>query len=495
VYLYNFYKKFDLGFTELLKLFYKDENIIIIENKDEYVDYSQDYIYINKIYNEKNTSVIIEYRKGKKIIYNDLIYIKDDFENLLYVRELKNKIKSSFYKMMVLEKNKKLSWGILTGIRPGIIVHKLMDKNLNKEKILEILDKKYHIIDKKANLIYDVAVNERDIILNTKTNEISLYIGIPFCPTRCKYCSFVSHILNDDKNILELYTNALIKELNSVLETIKSKNLIVKTLYFGGGTPSVLDVYMLESLFILIDKKIGLKNIDEITFEAGRSDTLNKEYLMYLKNIGVNRICLNPQTLNNNTLIEVGRNHTVEDFIDKFELMRNLNFKNINTDIILGLPCEGIEDVKNTFDILDKLKPDSITIHSLAVKRASKMKEEYNGNLFLDDKEGEKIFDYSILRVYKMGLLPYYLYRQKNSTANMENIGFSRLDNKCAYNVQMIEDNQNILGIGAGSSSKIIEKANNKIEKIYNLKNVFEYIKRIDEQICKKKDFINKYIN
>lgn len=383
--------------------------------------------------------------------------------------------------------NKEIPWGILIGIRPTKLYHELKLNNLSDSEIESLLINKYYLHDDKAKLLIEVAKNEIPF-LSYKDKSISVYIGIPFCPTRCIYCSFTSNAIGKNKSLVEEYLNSLIEEIKYTFKLIKEKNINIDTLYIGGGTPTSLNEYQLEKLLKIIDENINIDNIREYTIEAGRPDSISEEKLKIIKKYNATRISINPQTMNNETLNKIGRTHSKEDIKSIFNLARNIGFNNINMDIIVGLPGEKAEHIKNTMEEITQLNPDSITVHTMAIKRASKL---YEKGYSIENKEAINMFSIADRSVRSLGMKPYYMYRQKNMVSPLENIGYSYRGKESIYNIQMIGEIISIIGLGADSISKPYFKKENRLERIPNLKDVREYIKRIDEILEKKKKAID----
>ncbi len=379
-------------------------------------------------------------------------------------------------------------WGALTGIRPTKIVHQLFAFCFDDKQIIDHLKKVYHISNEKAQLCLQVAHKETAIICNNKPSDYSLYIGIPFCPTQCHYCSFTSYPISKYLHKVDDYLACLFKEMESCADYISSHT--AKTIYIGGGTPTVLNNQQLDLLLSQIKKHVPMTDILEFTVEAGRPDSITIEKLEILKENGVSRISINPQTLNDETLEKIGRKHTTADFYKAFDLARATGHSNINVDLIIGLPGENIQHVEKTMEGILKLKPESITIHTLAIKRASIIKEKYNLSDLLSN------IDEMLSTAYRFiddcGYQPYYLYRQKNSLGNFENVGFCLNGYEGVYNVQIMEEKQSILALGAGAITKTVNFETNLIKRSENVKNVDEYINRIDEMLERKKIFLNK---
>lgn len=389
-------------------------------------------------------------------------------------------------------------WGILIGIRPSKIALKLFKEGNTEEEVINIFKERYLAHEDKAKLCIDVARAEERIV-NKDKNNIAVYIGMAFCPTRCVYCSFTANPIAAHKKMVMPYIEALIKEINGMSSYIKEKNLNIESVYFGGGTPtSVNDEEFAMVMKEIYDNFIKDNNVKEFTVECGRPDSINKNKLQTMKDYKVNRISINPQTMNDKTLKLIGRNHTSEDIIEKFNMARNLGFEHINMDLIIGLPGEGYEEFLNTKNEIIKLKPDSITIHGLALKRGSAMYEN-----FVLKKGIEVTLQDEIIKMYaetknlgdSLGLSPYYMYRQKNMVGNMENLGYAKKGKECIYNIQMIEEKQTIIALGAAAVSKVVFLEEDRLERFPNLKDLHEYIRRIDEMIKRKKGLLDTLYN
>jgi len=458
---------------------YQIENILRLYEK-----YIED-ISIKSILKENICRAEI-YKNNHLLIYKEEKDIKDP-------RLQKQKLASVLYQALVEMTGKEMPWGFLTGIRPTKIVHEMMEENLTDEEIKKRLLEFYFIREDKIQLMMEVAKKEKEILDKNKDNELSIYIGIPFCPTRCLYCSFTSYAIEKREKQVEDYLDALEKEILSSRKYLKDK--FIRSLYIGGGTPTSLNAAQLERLLIQINKSFFMDEIEEFTVEAGRPDTITKEKLNLLKKYHVNRISINPQTMDNETLVRIGRKHNKEDIIKAFYMARELGFDNINMDLILGLPGEDRKNLSYTMSQIQKLSPDSITVHTMAIKRASRLKETLDDYSLIDENEIEKMIEMSYESAIQMGMQPYYLYRQKNMLGNFENVGYAKVGKESVYNIQIMEEKESILALGAGAITKLVDKENNKIERIANVKNVDEYIKRIDEMILRKEagmDFFEK---
>lgn len=393
-------------------------------------------------------------------------------------------LRTAVFKCLMQVKPIKAPWGTLTGVRPAKLVWTMWNEGLTDTEVHDRLLNSYLVTPEKTELAIKVAKSEKRIVENGH-GKIGLYIGIPFCPTRCLYCSFTSYPLDKYAKKVDIYLDALEKEIKFTAGLIKDKEL--ESIYIGGGTPTSLNEAQLTRLLTMV--RDNFKFPAEYTVEAGRPDTINLEKLRILKDFEVGRISINPQTLNDETLIAIGRRHTVDDFYNAFELARQAGHTHINTDIILGLPGENESHVTKTMDGLERLSPESITVHTLAVKRASRLKETLDSYELTTFDLMEKMLDITAKRTAKMGMQPYYMYRQKNMLGNFENVGYCKPNHECIYNVQIMEEQQSIIALGAGGSTKTVEKTpqGDKIERIFNVKSVDDYITRIDEMIQRKK--------
>lgn len=378
-----------------------------------------------------------------------------------------------------------LPWGLLTGIRPSKIVREHFDE-IQSTDCREYLKELYETDTDKAVLAWNVAINELSAINSMDNDKISLYVGIPFCPTRCLYCSFTSQSVAFSNKLTSPYVDALKKEIREVSKLEKIEGKVVDTIYFGGGTPSALSAEQIDDILITLKENFNLSEVREITFEAGRPDTVTEEKLEILKKHGISRISINPQTAKNETLEIIGRNHTAEDFVESFHLARNMGFSHINCDIIAGLPGETPDDFKKTLDLLESLNPESITVHTMCIKRGSYLDMKYDMYSLSAASIVNQMLSLAYESMEKSGKIPYYMYRQKNMLGNLENVGYCTPGHECLYNIYIMEEIQTIISLGAGGSTKIINGDN--IERIFNVKEVSEYIKRIDEMIERKRN-------
>ncbi|MGK0468775.1 coproporphyrinogen III oxidase [Clostridium sp.] len=419
------------------------------------------------------------------------IYFKD--ESYEYIINKNYKIKEEVKKAVFLHFSKNatsvLPWGTLIGIRPSKrALERLQDGATDETIIAEFKDKNVARED-KARLCIDVAKFEHNIV-NTKKDNISVYIGMPFCPTRCLYCSFTSNPIDSCKTVVDPYLKALSHEIESISAYIKEKHLNIECVYFGGGTPTSVNNEQFEGIMESIYQAFIVGNkVKEFTVECGRPDSITVEKLNSMKSYGVHRISINPQTMNDDTLKLIGRNHSVDSVTEKFNMARELGFDNINMDLIVGLPGEKISHMIKTCHEISKIKPDSITIHGLSIKRGSKLHESMLNNYKFEvpgQEELNEMYKQTVDLSKKLHMEPYYMYRQKNMVGNMENIGYKIPGKEGIYNIQMIEEKQTIIALGADAVCKVVFLEENRHERFANVKDVREYIKRIDEMVERK---------
>lgn len=405
--------------------------------------------------------------------------------------EIKRTIKLGVYKLLknVLH-HPGSPWGILTGIRPTKIIHRLRDQGYNEQEIEAILQKKYEVsLDKIKNLITITRI-QRPYLLSSEEalKKVSIYISIPFCPTRCHYCSFPAFSTEQWGNEIYHYLEGLEREIKEVGIALTQQGVKVETIYVGGGTPTILNNVDLKKLLEIINTFLRSQETVEVTVEAGRPDTLDEEKLQLLKKMGIERISINPQTMWEATLKKIGRSHTVQDILNKMTLARKVGFKIINMDLIIGLPGENLEIFRYTLKKIKQLKPENITFHTLAFKRSAKLNQ--NKDHFSFSPQVEEMFKLAEKFAKQEGYQPYYLYRQKQILANLENIGYSLPEQACLYNIQMMEERQTIWGLGVGAGSKIINPQDWTLENSYNPKDLLIYNQRIKEIIRTKVDKI-----
>lgn len=481
---------------EDIKVFAKEKALEYKSNSDYLADKEIDIIYLRQridiIISNKEEVLLQEHIDTGIIKAIEQEEIKPGLNLSIEERKsYKNHLKRLLYKMLSQLSERTLPWGTLTGIRPTKIPMKLLEEGGNLDTIQEYMENEYLCSKEKALLTLEIAQREYKILSDIDySNGYSIYIGIPFCPTTCLYCSFTSYSIESYKDYVEDYLDALEKEIDYVSNSARGKRLT--TIYVGGGTPTTLTASQLDRLLKKIFQSFPMEEVKEFTVEAGRPDSITYEKLTVLYENGVTRISINPQTMNQATLDVIGRRHTIEQIIQAYGMAREVGHRNINMDLILGLPGENIEDIRNTLVEINKLKPDSLTIHTLAVKRAARlnaMKKKY------EDIEAQNVsYMLKITEEYtkKAGYKPYYLYRQKNMCDNLENIGYSIRGKEGIYNILIMEEKHTIIAIGAGASSKFVFDSGNIIERSENVKSVKDYILRVDDMIDRKRSLLER---
>jgi len=375
------------------------------------------------------------------------------------------------------------TWGVLTGVRPTKVATEMLATGMSKTRVKRQLMSDYLLYAKKANLATEVALHEQKIIGTPSSADCSIYVSIPFCPTRCQYCSFVCYTSNKLLSLIPEYINRLTNDLKELFAAIDRNKLNVKTVYIGGGTPSILDPDQLRKLLEVLAEGIAGRNIEEFTCESGRPDTITKEKLKVIKEYGVGRISVNPQTLCEEVLQGIGRSHSVEDFYRAYNTAREVGIEAINTDLIAGLPGDTFQRFSASMDGILALEPENITVHTFCVKRSATWKQ--NNVYSLRGGDAGKCVDYAQLRTRESGYIPYYMYRQKNTVGNFENVGFSLPGYEGKYNIYMMEEVHSILSAGAGAVTKLVNLGEPGVRKpvikrIFNPKYPYEYLQKED---------------
>ena len=410
-------------------------------------------------------------------------------------KERKDIVKLALYKLLVSLTGKTLPWGNLTGIRPAKLAMGLIESGMKNTEAAQEMRDRYMVSPQKTALAITIANREREILKDIDyENGYSLYVGIPFCPSICLYCSFSSYPLKQWKDRVDLYLEALCKEIKAVSEIMKQKGKKLDTVYIGGGTPTTLEPEQLKVLFDSLMEHFDCEHLVEFTIEAGRPDSITREKLMMIRNYPVTRISVNPQTMNQETLDLIGRHHTVEEIEEKFRMARSLGFDNINMDLIAGLPGDTVEGFEASLRQAIALAPENITVHTLTLKRASNIVVEHRTADYVDVAA---MLD-SCSMLAEAGYRPYYMYRQKGTLQNLENIGWAKPGFECLYNIYIMEEVHTILSAGAGGSTKLVipGQRRGKIERIFNFKYPTEYIDRFAELLDRKKaveDFYARY--
>ena len=373
-------------------------------------------------------------------------------------------------------------WGILTGIRPAKVAGTLMQQGNGIIKTKRIMRDEYFLNPQKAALAVSVAGTEKKLLKKIPKNGCSIYISIPFCPSRCAYCSFVSYTTKRLLSLIDEYLDALIDELDETFRTVKQLGMDILTIYIGGGTPTTLNKDQLTRIFKKIKEHIDPFSLMEFTLEAGRPDTITEDKLRVAKEYGVTRVSVNPQTLNDDILKEIGRKHTVEDFYRAYEIAKNSGIKDINVDLISGLPNDDFKNFSETVDKVIELAPTNITVHTFCVKKAADTAKNASEIYSINASDATKGVAYSQLKAKFAGYKPYYMYKQKNAVSNLENVGFSVEGHEGLYNIFMMEEVQSIFAVGAGAVTKLVDcretsEGGTRISRIFNAKYPYEYLR------------------
>lgn len=379
-------------------------------------------------------------------------------------------------------------WGISTGIRPAKAARKMLDEGIAEEDMLLHMKDEYLMEDAKARLALTVARAEHAILKSMPSSSASIYVGIPFCPSRCAYCSFISQATEHNNKFVEPYVEALLTEIEYTGNILKRLGMKIDTVYFGGGTPTAIKTELLEKIIEKLEGEIDLSYAREFTVEAGRPDTFSKGMCDMLYRRGVGRISINPQTMHQATLDKVGRRHSVEDVRRAFYLAREAGIESINADLIAGLPGEDAGMMEYTVNEILKSEPDSVTVHTLYMKRAAEMIGEFSRLRFA--QHTAKMVDTAAELLTEKKIYPYYMYKQRNTLGNLENVGYAKKGHESLYNVYIMEEVQPIIALGAGGSTKMVMDGN--IQRVFNPKDAADYICRIDE-VLKRKDMFYKF--
>lgn len=406
-------------------------------------------------------------------------------------QSFRNRLKMASYELLCEKAGRVLPWGDLTGVRPTKIAMKQLAEGRSFDEAVENYIEVYSVSDRKARLAAQVAQKELSIISDIDIeDDYCLYIGIPFCPTRCLYCSFTSYpiALYQEKSVK--YIDKLCEELSFIASTYRNKNLV--SVYVGGGTPTSINHELLDLLLTHIEKTFDTSRLKEFTVEAGRPDSITEDKLHVMRKHNVTRISINPQTMNDETLKTIGRAHTAEQTRTAFAMARQAGFDNINMDLIAGLPNENADSMRLTLEEVKKLSPESITVHSLAIKRAANLRQQMSEYGAAINHNTDEMLDMVSDMTAELGMEPYYLYRQKNIGGNLENVGYSVNGSECLYNILIMEELTDIIAAGAGASTKLTYHSENRVERVENCKSVDDYIERFDEMLARKQVIIDK---
>lgn len=383
-----------------------------------------------------------------------------------------------------------LPWGMMTGVRPAKIAAELFESGMKSDEVRKTLNREYFVNPKKAALLTRIAKTEMKLMKGYTDRTCSLYVSIPFCPSRCAYCSFVAY---STKRLLSLIPDYLLRlqwEIDQTFETIRSLGLRVASVYIGGGTPSILNPKQLKGLLECINAHLLPNELVEYTLEAGRPDTITKEKLITARECGVTRISINPQTLNDEVLARIGRAHTTEDFYRAFHIARESGIKYINTDLIAGLPGDSFASFSKSVDAIMELRPENLTVHTFCVKKSADIVRSESTIYSATGGESGKSVDYSQLQAAFYGYIPYYIYRQKNAVGNLENVGFAQKGAEGLYNVFMMEEVHSIFAVGAGAVTKLVSPGHGKIERIFMPKYPYEYLAMEEQAFSQNREKI-----
>ena len=428
------------------------------------------------------------------ITFNGKVYDEDYYfdtrditDEKLLKKAFDAAVTKSFCHAAMKIKKINLPWGVMSGIRPAKNVREFLESGIKKEELMPLLSSLYEVAPEKAQLAMTVAENEKEILKKAKPDSVSIYVGIPFCPTRCLYCSFVSTDVRISGKYMDRYLELLLEEIDKTAEVLKKTGLTVQTIYIGGGTPTTLSAPQLRILLDRLTTLVSHRGLDEFTLEAGRPDTITEEKLICAKEGGVTRISINPQTMNDKTLRRVGRAHSAKMAEDAFYMARNAGFDNINMDLIAGLPGEDLADFCYSIDKVAKLDPENITVHSMCIKKSADFR--FSGEELAAGNLMNSMLSYTQKTMAETGRIPYYMYRQKNISGNLENVGYSKPGFMSFYNINIMEETQTIIAVGCGGSTKIVKDG--KITRIFNFKDPKTYIDRFDEILAKKDEIVN----
>lgn len=388
-------------------------------------------------------------------------------------RVAKRAVKTSFYEAALPHLRKRPPWGALTGIRPSKVAAVYIKDGMSVEDAAKAMERDYFVTDERARLASVCAVRAEKMAQGTGSRDMSLYVGIPFCASRCRYCSFVSHSIENARHLVSPYLDMLAKELSKLGKSANEAGLRLRSIYIGGGTPTALDASELDFVMKKIAENFCVHDAEEYTVEGGRPDTLTAEKIRVIKENGATRISVNPQTMNNKILEEMDRRHTAEDVVRAIEDVRRVGGLIINTDLIAGLPNDSFESFKNSVDRMIELSPENITVHTLALKKGSELRREKY--VLPDGEQTERMVEYAMNELGRHGFLPYYLYRQKYMSGNLENVGYSKPGYESDYNNYIMDELHTILSAGAGGVTKLIDRENARIERIFNPKYPYEY--------------------
>lgn len=476
----NLYVKnhnFHFELENLTRLFFPNEKITVIR---DFSEPQPPYIY-TEVSDKITISVNIgSFNKSETAVKK----LTDDDNELVSAQLL--------YKLLCDFTGLTQPWGILTGVRPVKLLRRLAEES-SEEQAVKKFEKDFFVSNEKIALSRETEHNERKILELSKPESFSLYVGIPFCPSRCSYCSFVMASIERAEKLIEPYTKLLCEEIKRTAEIANKLGLRLETVYFGGGTPTTLSAEQLDTVLGTVNKSFDMSTCREFTVEAGRPDTIDIAKLFALKENKVDRISINPQTVNDEVLKTIGRKHTAQQFFDAFELARKCGFDNINTDLIAGLPTDTPESFKNSLDSIVRLNAECITVHTLCMKRASSLTTEGVTLDLQQARDAREMLAYTQNILGQNEYIPYYMYRQSRMVGNLENVGWSKKGFESLYNVYVMDETHTILACGSGGVTKLKRNNPDYLERIFNFKYPYEYIDRFDELIQRKSGIMQFY--
>lgn len=476
----NLYVKnhnFHFELENLTRLFFPNEKITVIR------DFSEPQPPC--IYTEVSDKITISVNIGSFNKSETAVKKLTDDDNELVSAQL-------LYKLLCDFTGLTQPWGILTGVRPVKLLRRLAEES-NEEQAVKKFEKDFFVSNEKIALSRETEHNERKILELSKPESFSLYVGIPFCPSRCSYCSFVMASIERAEKLIEPYTKLLCEEIKRTAEIANKLGLRLETVYFGGGTPTTLSAEQLDTVLRTVNKSFDMSTCREFTVEAGRPDTIDIAKLFALKENKVDRISINPQTVNDEVLKTIGRKHTAQQFFDAFELARKCGFDNINTDLIAGLPTDTPESFNNSLDSIVRLNAECITVHTLCMKRASRLTTEGVTLDLQQARDAREMLAYTQNILGQNEYIPYYMYRQSRMVGNLENVGWSKKGFESLYNVYVMDETHTILACGSGGVTKLKRNNPDYLERIFNFKYPYEYIYRFDELIQRKSGIMQFY--
>ena len=476
----NLYVKnhnFHFELENLTRLFFPNEKITVIR---DFSEPQPPYIYT-----EVSDKITISVNIGSFNKFETAVKKLTDDDNELVSAQL-------LYKLLCDFTGLTQPWGILTGVRPVKLLRRLAEES-NEEQAVKKFEKDFFVSNEKIALSRETEHNERKILELSKPESFSLYVGIPFCPSRCSYCSFVMASIERAEKLIEPYTKLLCEEIKRTAEIANKLGLRLETVYFGGGTPTTLSAEQLDTVLGTVNNSFDMSTCREFTVEAGRPDTIDIAKLFALKENKVDRISINPQTVNDEVLKTIGRKHTAQQFFDAFELARKCGFDNINTDLIAGLPTDTPESFKNSLDSIVRLNAECITVHTLCMKRASRLTTEGVTLDLQQARDAREMLAYTQNILGQNEYIPYYMYRQSRMVGNLENVGWSKRGFESLYNVYVMDETHTILACGSGGVTKLKRNNPDYLERIFNFKYPYEYIDRFDELIQRKSGIMQFY--